>query len=319
MFQPQVDRVGAGRRGDFIDKRFDRKRSGRTLGIPEMGRAQRRRRVEKAGDHVRDCVKVPEAVGRRANAPVGEFIGPRGVGYANKLRRQEIAGTRRLCGDLVARKGARDELQRGHFSLRVQGRDHVADDCGSLRAPRRHVAAHPLQAHRPADRLRQQHGIGHRIFEAGATVRSGVLDPDDPDLVDRPSQKLRNRLLQRVRLLCARPDRRQTVHADVRDRTSGPHRRVRLERELVARFQLLRRVRQRRRDVAHSHRFPRGLRNGRAHVMIEVLLFRKHERGSAPRHLQRLRRANRRPFGFGDDPDKVPLDHGFHVAGNPFD
>ncbi len=185
-----------------------------------------------------------------------------------------------------------------------------------LRAPGRHVVAHPLDPDGRAGLARQEHRVGGGVRESGAAVRTGVLHPDHAHAFGRNAEQLGQPLLQRVRLLRPGPDGRQPVGSHVGHRATRPHRRVRLEGKVVAGLDAAHRARQRRGDVAALEGLPGRLRRSGAHVMVQLVAAREGLDRGAPRHRQDLGRADRRPLLAGDDADEIALDHRPDVAGN---
>src|SRR5258706_13737658 len=96
---------------------------------------------------------------------------------------EEVAAAGRDEIDLAARERTRDKLESADAALFIETGADLKHRGRALRSPRRHVRAHPLHADRLADRLREDHGVNSRILEPGTAVRSGILDPDHPDLL----------------------------------------------------------------------------------------------------------------------------------------
>ena len=96
------------------------------------------------------------------------------------------------------------------------------------------VLTRPLDAHRLADRLRQEHGVGGRVVGAVGAIRSRSLDEHDTHLLGQEAEDARQGGSHPVGGLRRRPDR-CGVAANVCDGTRRRKRRVTLTRPEVRR------------------------------------------------------------------------------------
>ncbi len=107
------------------------------------------------------------------------------------------------------------------------------------------VLTRPLHAHRLADRLRQEHGVGRRVIGAVRAIRSRPLDEHDTHLLGHEAEDARQGGAHAVGALRRRPDR-GGVAANVCDGARRRKRRVTLTRPEVRRRHRRLRRRQRR-------------------------------------------------------------------------
>ena len=121
-----------------------------------------------------------------------------------------------------------------------------------LRIPAVLVLARPLDAHRPADRLRQQRRVGGRVVVAVHPVAARAVEIDDAHRVLGHRERARDRLAEAVRGLRRRPDRRLAV-ADVGHGARRSQRRVRLHRPVEFGAEIFFAAGERRLRVAFFH------------------------------------------------------------------
>ena len=178
------------------------------------------------------------------------------------------------------------------------------------------VLSRPLHAHRLADRLRQEHGIGCRMVGAVRAVRSRPLHEDDAHLLGHESEDARQRGSQAVGDLRRRPDRR-AIGADVSDGARRRKRRVALTRPEIGRGDRRLRGRQSRLErhaglIAVAERPGRSAVDDRliaiddtvAKIALQVVVTRQPA-PLGPRRLELARRPDRRPLVGRDDREKT--------------
>ena len=93
----------------------------------------------------------------------------------------------------------------GHVAVGVHARAHVHQRRRALRVPAVLVGARPLHAHRLADRLGEQRGVGGGVLVAVAAIAAGAFEIDAAHLVGRQREHLRQLLAQSVGRLRSRP------------------------------------------------------------------------------------------------------------------
>ena len=96
------------------------------------------------------------------------------------------------------------------------------------------VLAHPLHAHRTADRARQNDGVGAGVFMGVLPVAAGAFEVNQPDLFRRQIEALGEDGAEQMRRLGTGPDR-EPVRLPVGDGAGWAHRRVSLIRVVEAR------------------------------------------------------------------------------------
>ena len=115
------------------------------------------------------------------------------------------SGTLKLAGRLL--RNVELGLPGGHVAGVVHARAQVDQRRRALRVPAVLVGARPLHAHRLADRLGEQRGIGGGILVAVAAVAAGAFDIDAAHVFGRQREHLRQ-LLAQSRASPATPTRR---------------------------------------------------------------------------------------------------------------
>ena len=257
-----------------------------------------------------------ERIGFGIGAPLDELVSAF-ILDTGQLRGEEVAGGSGLRLNLGSGYRAGSELQRGDGSLFIQVGADVDGDGRAFAAPLGHIGAGPLHAHGlAAHGLREQHRVGGHILEAGAAVRTGILDPDDAHHVGRNVEHLGDAELKGVRLLRAAPDSRDSIGGILRDGAARAHGCVGLERPIVTGFHLAAGAGEHGGRVAFLRPLPRGFGRDGAHVGVKIR--RKDVAGLVPRDLERLRGANRGPLGFRHHADKVTFHNDFGEAGMVF-
>ena len=160
---------------------------------------------------------------------VGRASGHSGEGATEKTSRAAVRAARvRGSPNLV--------VPRGHVSLRIQTAPHVHHHCRTQRFPAVLVVAHPLDANRLSDGLRENRCIGGGVIRAVVTIAAGCLDKNHANVRGRDSQELGDGRAQLMRSLRARPDRRGAV-SHVGESARWPDRGMQLERPLIRRLE----------------------------------------------------------------------------------
>ena len=192
------------------------------------------------------------------------------------------------------------------------------DRSGSLRIPARSLIAHILQAHRPADRLRQQGRVHRRVAGVVAAVTAWTRHPHRMHVVGRYAKNSRDAVTGEVRLLRSGPQRDLAV-LDVDHGAGRSHAGMRLERPLVFRLDDAGRRLESILDVADI--LAGGFRLAHrsvADVVVDRSLIRERRRGLRPLDLELPHRLDRIPFLVGDDAEEALVpDH--LGAGNVLD
>ena len=197
-------------------------------------------------------------------------------------------------------------LPRDHVAALADRRAEVEQLGRPLRIPAVLVLAHPLDAHRPAHRPRQERGVARRVLGAVLAVGAGAVEVDQPDLLLREAEDPGERLAEAVSRLGRRPDR-GAVGADVRDAAGRAEGAVGLDRPPVRRAECLhagpgrseRRQVALLRDVLVADDRRRADRVGERKVVGQT-------RARRPLGLERTRGAHRVPLPLGDDAEEAP-------------
>ena len=192
-----------------------------------------------------------DGVRRIAVLEDGGGVAPAVLGNARRLRREEDPRAAAVGGNPHLRVPRHDPAGG------IEARPQVEQLLRALRIPSVLVLTRPLDAHRLADRLRQEHGVGRRVVGAVGAIRSRSLDEHDTHLLGHEAEDARQRGSHPVGDLRRRPDRRG-VAANVCDGTRRRKRRVTLTRPEVCRRH--RRLRRRQRRLERGRRTDRRRR-----------------------------------------------------------
>ena len=228
------------------------------------------------------------------------------------LHRREQREIERLERDDLVERDVEVGVPRQHVALRVEARLEVHAARRALRRARGLVGARPLHAHRLADRLRDQRRVGGGVLGAVAAVAASTFYEYEADCFPGQAGDRRKLVLHGMRGLGRGPHRELAV-LEVGYRARRADRRVRLDREVVARldaprarFERALRVACGLRDLFLRHREP-------APVVEHARLV--GERGTGPPvHSHRPRRLDSGPFAARDHGEEVFLAHGLNVA-----
>ena len=188
--EPERDGVGVRRGRELVGEALDREDVGDLSRRAQVGELQRRllrpvhehpgvRHVVRRIAVLRDCAGALPMLLREAGGVGGEQRT-----RAGRLRRQPHVG--RPADDRAAL---------------VHARAHVDQLLRPLRIPPRLVLPRPLDSHRLADRLRDQHRVGRDVIAAVGAVRSRAVEKDDTDPRGIEAEHLREIRAQAVSAL----------------------------------------------------------------------------------------------------------------------
>ena len=216
--EPPLERIALRSDGELVAETFDSKAIGNLAGRANVGGPQGRRLVPMDLDlgirrHIGRCAVLADEPGRDAG----------------RLRGSEQRNVRQIRGRFgEPHVGA----PRGDLAIRIErafDRDQLRR---SLRVEAVLVGAHPLHAHRLADRTRQQQRVGGGVIVPVHAVAAGAVEIDQAHLVLRQAEDLGEGLAEFVRRLARGPDRRALLFR-IRDGTRRAHRSMGLQRPIV--------------------------------------------------------------------------------------